>query len=919
MRTYPTPYLLCAPETDLSVGGTLMLVPPGVVDLAEMPKMAKPDRVERILFAYRIPYLPDLLTSPHLAGQNERERLAEVLDRQARLVANLGKWKEMAFSLRYLSQPERGKVEITLVARGIARVGHGRRLGEEMASDVAALLRSFDFPAEPVTGREELKSILEPFPQPLVLEIRQHEEIVSLLQGDAYAVYPFRPPVTTWIATFETLLHQRAPCLINIHLEPTLRYDHERQLFAQASALAETLSDFTFEGLAYRGHLADPQAKVVARLYTDYLQRLTEPFLLVVQVTSPEPTAARAVAQALGAEITENAGIGEEAQKGSHLPSGFDVVVPQNRDDLAAAWRTLQTLDLRSWGKSEVTPGKERLRYLVDACTASAAFRFPVAIRGGIPGVKTRQPLPSYEVGPRVATLASDETLLGIFTDRGGAAGVPTAAFNRHTLVAGTTGSGKTTTCMHLLNQLWRQGIPFLVIEPAKSEYRALLDSPLGKDLQIFTLGDESVSPFRLNPMEILPGVRAEAHISYLRACFEAALPTFGILPSLIEESLHNVYLDKGWNLTDRGRAEDERSMPILGELYFEIIRVTEERGYSEKTLQDIRAAAAGRIGSLLRGSKGRMLNTRWSVPMEALMNRPTILELESLNDEEKALVMLSLLTMIREHCRATRTESRLQHVTLIEEAHRVLASTPRTADREISADTRAEAVSMFSTTLSEVRAFGEGLIIAEQIPRRLAEDALKNTNIKIIHRLPGQDDRQAVGATMNLGPEQEPYLAKLAPGQAALFIEDYEKPTFITVPDYRDQHGLPERITDSQVEAHMATFRKIHTALLLPFDGCRCCLRQCRYRDRIAPVAYELESGQRFHQALWAFENWRSQGDEEAGWTELVNACWQAVKPVGLGGDGHAAYCYFAHLWGHGVAQAMAERFRQTVKRAWK
>jgi len=287
MRTYPTPYLLCAPETDLSVGGTLMLVPPGVVDLAEMPKMAKPDRVERILFAYRIPYLPDLLTSPHLAGQNERERLAEVLDRQARLVANLGKWKEMAFSLRYLSQPERGKVEITLVARGIARVGHGRRLGEEMASDVAALLRSFDFPAEPVTGREELKSILEPFPQPLVLEIRQHEEIVSLLQGDAYAVYPFRPPVTTWIATFETLLHQRAPCLINIHLEPTLRYDHERQLFAQASALAETLSDFTFEGLAYRGHLADPQAKVVARLYTDYLQRLTEPFLLVVQVTTP--------------------------------------------------------------------------------------------------------------------------------------------------------------------------------------------------------------------------------------------------------------------------------------------------------------------------------------------------------------------------------------------------------------------------------------------------------------------------------------------------------------------------------------------------------------------------------------------------------------------------------------------------------
>jgi hypothetical protein len=482
--------------------------------------------------------------------------------------------------------------------------------------------------------------------------------------------------------------------------------------------------------------------------------------------------------------------------------------------------------------------------------------------------------------------------------------------------VAGTTGSGKTTTCMHLLSQLWEQGIPFLVIEPAKSEYRALLDSPLGKELQIFTLGDESISPFRLNPLEILPGVRVETHISSLQACFEAALPTFGILPSLIEESLHNVYLDKGWELTDRRRANDERLMPTLGELYFEIIRVTEERGYSEKTLQDIRAAAAGRIGALLRGSKGRMLNTRRSVPMETLMTRPTVLELESLNNEEKALVMLFLLTMIREYCRTTRTESRLQHVTLIEEAHRVMAATPHVADREVSADTRAEAVGMFSATLSEVRAFGEGLIIAEQIPGRLAEDALKNTNIKIVHRLPGPDDREAVGGTMNLGDEQEKYLPKLPPGQAVLFIEGYEKPTFITVPDYRGQHSLPERVSDERVETYMAAFREAHKALLLPFDGCRYCLRQCRYRDRVAPVAYELESGRRFRKALWTFEQQRRKGDETAGWTELVSACQEAVDPLGLGRrDEHAAYCYFVHLWGYEFTESMAARFRQMAE----
>jgi hypothetical protein len=912
MKTQQLPYLLQISEQAMVLGDTLLLPTPQI--LPELRSAAKPVKIERTLLAYRIPYLPDLLASPHLSGATERERLTEVLNQQARLVGNLWKWKGAAFALRFCSQLERGEVEIAFVARGVARSGRGRNLGQQIASDVATLLSSFDYPVEPVSSETGLKAILEPVSEPFIVEIRQHEEVLSMMQGDAYVIYPFRPPLTTWIPAFRILAEQQSPCVISVYLEPTELYHFERELFAEAAQLAETLSDWTFEGLAYRGRLADPVARVVACFYTDYLQRLTVPFLLTVQVCSPDPMVARNVAQALAAELSESHALAEATQDDTSLPSGFDLIVPQNRSDLQAARQTLSVLDLHPWGWSEATEGKERLRYLADARTASAAFRFPVPMRGGVPGVRTRQPAPTYDIGPQADLVAADQLLIGTFSDRGGVATLPLTHLNRHALVAGTTGSGKTTTCMHLLSQLWEQEIPFLVIEPAKTEYRSLLDSPLGKDLQIFTLGDESVVPFRLNPLEILSGVRVETHISYLRVCFEAVLPTFGILPSLIEESLYTVYLDKGWNLTDRGRANDERLMPTLGEMYFEIIRATEERGYSQKTLQDIRAAAAGRIGSLLRGSKGRMLNTRRSIPIEILMTRPTVLELESLNDEEKALVMLFLLTMIREYCRTTRTQSRLQHVTLIEEAHRVMAATPHASDREVSADTQAGAVEMFSASLSEVRAFGEGLIIAEQIPGRLAEDALKNTNAKIVHRLPGQDDRQAVGATMNLGEEQEPYLAKLAPGQAALFIEGYEKPTFILVPNYRDQHRLLERISEERAEAQMAPFCEKYKSLLLPFDGCCYCFQQCRYRDRVTSVAYELKSGQRFRQALWAFEKQRSKGDEAAGWAELVAACWEAVDPIGFGMDKHAAYCYFVHLWGHGFTEAMAERFRQTA-----
>ena len=542
----------------------------------------------------------------------------------------------------------------------------------------------------------------------------------------------------------------------------------------------------------------------------------------------------------------------------------------------------------------------------MDARSATSAFRFPVPIRGGVPGIPTRKTLPNYYLGRVTRTVADDELLIGAFNDDGGLCTIQINLLTRHALITGFTGTGKTTTSMHLLEQLWAKGIPFLVIEPVKTEYRSLIKTSLGDKLNIFTLGDESVSPFRLNPLEILPRVRVESHIAAIRACFEAALPTFGVLPSLIEESLHNIYRNNGWNLTDRVQENETRSMPTLGELYIEIINVTNSRGYSPRTEQDIRAAAAGRIASLLRGSKGRMLNTRKSISFDLLMNTPTVLELESLNDEERGLVMLFLLTMLREYCRVTRRTDDLQHVTLVEEAHRVMGATPHASNREVSADTRAQTAEMFSTILSEVRSFGEGLVIAEQIPSRLGEDALKNTNLKIIHRLPGEDDRKVVGATMNMEAEQQNHISLFKPGQVAVFSEGYERPTFVTIPNFREVNALSSRVFEDEVDSHMGNFHVEHKNLLLPFDGCKVCLRQCQYRDHVTPVAYDVESGFRFRQALIELQKRHSEGDIDSGWAEIVRVCRAAVG----NNDKHAAFCYFVHLWEHEVTQHMAQKF---------
>jgi hypothetical protein len=439
----------------------------------------------------------------------------------------------------------------------------------------------------------------------------------------------------------------------------------------------------------------------------------------------------------------------------------------------------------------------------------------------------------------------------------------------------------------------------------------------LGDDLLIFTLGDESVSPFRLNPLEIQPGVRVETHLSAVASSINAAIPTFGVLPTLIEQALERLYLDKGWNLTDRARSGERRLCPTLGELYHEIIRVAEERGYSDKTMQDVRGAAAGRIGSLLRGSKGRTLNTLRSIPMNELMTRPIILELQSLTDDEKALVMMFLLTMIYEYCQVHRESAELQHVTVVEEAHRVMAAVPRRADRETMADARAEAVGLFSSLLSEVRAYGEGLIIAEQIPTRLAEDALKNTNIKIVHRLPGEDDCNAIGATMRMDDRQRKHLTGLTPsrGEAAFFADGLEKPTFIEVPNVRRERRLPERVSDARVEAHMQAFRDAHQDLYLPFAGCCYCQCQCQYRDRVGSLAYDIEAHRAFRKALDNFEEHLRTGDESAAWAALAAQCRNALAPLGLTQDPHAAYCYFVHLYGRSVSANAAQRLKNAIR----
>lgn len=874
---------------------------------------------EHVIVGYRIPYLPDFLSFPHYVGATDQDRLQEVLAHQQRLVANFWKWKNTAFSLRYVYDGA-GSVDIYALARIFAPADNAEALARLLSTDLADLFRGFGYPIDPV-DTATLHSVLAPFEHMDIVEIRQQEGVIPVIDLQKgllpmYVIYPYRNPASTWLPIFEAFLHQDIPCVLNVHVEPTRLDIQEQNGFAETAKLAASLE--TQERPGPSGHLRailrDPHAPVVARLFSELQVRLSKPFIVVVQLVGPRGSQAKmyALAQVVGTEIIARSP--QETPKEGALPPGFDVVPATASHELDAASSTLTNLLWRPWGGlKEVPPEKKRLPYLTDAIGASAVFRFPVAVRGGIPGIRVRQPLPVFEVIP--GEEEGDSIPLGTFAGRSRVVHVPLRAINRHVLVAGSTGSGKTTTCIRIVVELWRRGIPILVIEPTKTEYRKLLASEIGNDLQVFTLGDETVAPFRLNPLEIMPGVYVEQHISYFKEAFKHALPATPFLPSLIEETLYRIYDRKGWRFTDIGQPDETRAMPTLGELYREIMSVAKARGYEARTLQDVQGAVATRLKPFLLGSKGHMLNVARSIPMDVIMSRPTVLELEALSDEEKALVMLFLLIRVHEYVRTTRREKGLQHVTILEEAHRILTQAEAPQESEVAPATGAAAAGMFTSMLSEIRAYGEGIIIAEQIPRRLAEDAVKNTNVKIVHQLPGEDDRRVLGASMGLTEEQENYVAKLRPGWAAFFTEGYERPTFIYVHKYPEKDDLPDWVDNALVKAHMSAFYQEHGDLHRPFAGCAFCATPCTFRDRIALVAYERDASDGWRAALYQLDQAFQAGDQDKGWSYLVEETRRRLQPLGLEDDVDAAYCYFTHLWAYDLSEYTATEFKRRYK----
>ncbi|MWA06507.1 DUF87 domain-containing protein [Actinomadura sp. LD22] len=367
---------------------------------------------------------------------------------------------------------------------------------------------------------------------------------------------------------------------------------------------------------------------------------------------------------------------------------------------------------------------------------------------------------------------------------------LPLSSLNRHTFVCGATGAGKSQTVRALLTAATGAGLPWLVVEPAKAEYRMMAARIPDAEVVVIRPGDAEAIAAGINPLQPSSGPDGRAfplqtHADLVRALFLAAFESDEPFPQVLSAALTRCYEQLGWDLALGEPAVPGTSprYPTLADLQAAAEQVVSEIGYGQEITDNVRGFIRVRLSSLRLGTTGRFFEGGHPIDFDELLARNVVLEIEDVGDDrDKAFLMGTVLVRLVEHLRLRERQrsgagSGLQHLSVFEEAHRLLR-------RSEQAGPASHAVETFAGLLAEIRAYGEGLIVAEQIPSKLVPDVIKNTAVKIVHRLPAKDDRDAVGATMNITDSQSQFLVTLTPGEGAVFTDGMDYPHLVRMPD---------------------------------------------------------------------------------------------------------------------------------------
>ncbi|MCU4421541.1 ATP-binding protein [Acinetobacter lwoffii] len=358
----------------------------------------------------------------------------------------------------------------------------------------------------------------------------------------------------------------------------------------------------------------------------------------------------------------------------------------------------------------------------------------------------------------------------------------------QHTLVCGSTGSGKSNTLYTILNNLRQQKIPFLVIEPVKGEYKHVFGNC--GDVSVYGTNPKQADLLKLNPFSFPDEIHVLEHVDRLIEIFNVCWPMYAAMPVILKKSILQAYQKVGWDLDISENIQEVGVFPNFADIAISLKEIIQSSAYSEEVKGNYIGSLETRIMSLTDGLNAQLFSQN-ELNNSVLFDENVIVDLSRVaSSETKSLIMGVLVMKLNEYRTSQQLEmnSDLRHVAILEEAHHLLKRTNTSQSME-SSNLVGKSVEMLSESIAEMRTYGQGFIIVDQSPNALDISAIRNTNTKIILRLPEEQDRQVVGRSVALKDEQLEEISKLPQGVAIVHQSNWLEPILCKINFFAQDH----------------------------------------------------------------------------------------------------------------------------------
>ena len=372
-------------------------------------------------------------------------------------------------------------------------------------------------------------------------------------------------------------------------------------------------------------------------------------------------------------------------------------------------------------------------------------------------------------------------------------------SLTQHVFVTGSTGCGKSETIYKLINETKQVGTKFLVIEPAKGEYKNVFG-----DVNVFGTNPLIMPLLRINPFSFPTGVHVLEHIDRLTEIFNVCWPMYSAMPAVLKKAMLDAYESCGWNLrlSVNRLSQGEDVYPSFLDLFLSLEKVITESAYSEEVKSNYSGALLTRVESLTNGLNGEIFSVNELSNM-VLFDENCIIDLSRVGSQEtKSLIMGILIMRLSEYrmTGANTPNSALKHLTVLEEAHNILKRVSTEQSQEGS-NMAGKSVEMITNAIAEMRTYGEGFVIVDQSPTSVDKAAIKNTNTKIVMRLPDEDDRKVSGKAAGMNDKQIDEIAKLPTGVAVVYQNDWVSPVLCKIDRMKNSRVIFNEQKDSILE----------------------------------------------------------------------------------------------------------------------